>query len=113
MHALGIDHLEWLPRERREVALVIISTEAASTKDFIIYAQGLVARQKLDRIVVDECYLIVTAAEYRLTMVDVIAVRCLRIQFIYMTATLPLSIQAEFEERNYLVCPTTIRASSN
>ena len=46
-------------------------------------------------------------------MVDVTAIRCLRTQFIYMTATLPLSIQAEFEERNYLVCPTTIRASSN
>jgi superfamily II DNA helicase RecQ len=30
-----------------------------------------------------------------------------------MTATLPLSIQAEFEERNYLVYPTTIRVSSN
>jgi hypothetical protein len=38
MHVLGIDHLEWLPGERREVALVIVSTEAASTKDFMTYA---------------------------------------------------------------------------
>ena len=113
MQALKIDHLEWAPRERREVALVIVSTEAASTKDFMKYARGLVARQKLDRIVVDECHLTVTAVEYRPTMVDVTAIRCLRTQFIYMTATLPPSIQAEFEERNYLVCPTTIRASSN
>jgi superfamily II DNA helicase RecQ len=30
-----------------------------------------------------------------------------------MTATLPPSMQAEFEERNHLVCPTTIRVSSN
>jgi superfamily II DNA helicase RecQ len=30
-----------------------------------------------------------------------------------MTATLPPSIQAEFEERNHLLRPTTIRASSN
>ena len=113
MQALGIDHLEWTPGERREVALVIVSTEAASTKDFVKYARGLVARQKLDRIVVDECHLTVTAVEYRPTMVDVTALRCLRTQFVYMTATLPPLIQAEFQERNYLVCPTTIRASSN
>jgi hypothetical protein len=30
-----------------------------------------------------------------------------------MAATLPLPMQAEFEERNRLVCPTTIRAFSN
>ena len=113
MQALNIDHLEWTPGERREVALVIVSAEAASTKDFMNYARGLIARQKLDRIVVDECHLTVTAVEYRPTMVDVTALRCLRTQFVYMTATLPPLIQAEFQERNYLVCPTTIRASSN
>jgi superfamily II DNA helicase RecQ len=113
MQALRIDHLEWTPGERREVALVIVSTEAASTKDFVKYARGLIARQKLDRIVVDECHLTVTAVEYRPTMVDVTALRCLRTQFVYMTATLPPLIQAEFQERNYLVCPTIIRASSN
>jgi superfamily II DNA helicase RecQ len=113
MQALRIDHLEWTPGERREMALVIVSTEAASTKDFVKYARGLIARQKLDRVVVDECHLTVTAVEYRPTIVDVTALRCLRTQFVYMTATLPPLIQAEFQERNYLVCPTTIRASSN
>jgi superfamily II DNA helicase RecQ len=44
MQALKIDHLKWAPRERREVALVIVSTEAASTKDFMKYARRLVAR---------------------------------------------------------------------
>ena len=71
---------------------MIVSTKAASTKDFVKYARGLVTRQKLDRIVVDKCYLIVIAVEYRLTIVDVIALRCLRTQFVYITATLPLLI---------------------
>ena len=57
---------------------MIVSTEAASTKDFIKYVRRLVARQKLNRIVVDECYLIVTAVKYRPTMVDVTAIRYLR-----------------------------------
>jgi superfamily II DNA helicase RecQ len=92
---------------------MIVSIEAASTRDFIKYAQGLVRHQKLDRIVVDESHLTVTAAEYRPAIVDVATIRCLRTQFVYMTATLPPSIQAEFKERNHLVCPTTIRASSN
>ena len=44
IQALRIDHLEWTPGERREMALVIVSTEAASTKDFVKYARGLIAR---------------------------------------------------------------------
>ena len=44
MQALGIDHLEWILRERRKVVLVIVSTKAASTKDFVKYARGLVTR---------------------------------------------------------------------
>jgi superfamily II DNA helicase RecQ len=42
MQALKIDYLEWTPRERREVVLMIVSIEAASTRDFFKYAQGLV-----------------------------------------------------------------------
>ena len=76
------------------------------------YARGLIAQQKLDRIVVDECHLTVTAAEYRPAMVDVTAIRGLRTQFLYLTAILPPSLQTEFEERNYLLRPTVIRASS-
>jgi superfamily II DNA helicase RecQ len=77
------------------------------------YASRLVREQKLDRIVVDECHLTVTAAEYRSSMTELTAIRSLRTQFVYLTATLPPCIRAEFEERNYLYRPTVIRASSN
>ena len=46
-------------------------------------------------------------------MVDLAAIRGLRTQFVYLTATLPPSMQAEFEERNHLLRPKVIRASSN
>ncbi|KAK3669171.1 hypothetical protein LTR78_010947 [Recurvomyces mirabilis] len=110
---LHIDHLEWSPGERREAALVVVSAEAACQSDFRKYATALRARQRLDRIVVDECHLTVTAAGYRSSLVDVTALRGLRTQFVYLTATLPPSMLAEFEERNYLHHPTVIRASSN
>jgi superfamily II DNA helicase RecQ len=38
IQALKIDHLEWTPRERREVALIIVSIKVASTRDFFKYA---------------------------------------------------------------------------
>jgi superfamily II DNA helicase RecQ len=110
---LKIDHLEWLPGESREAALVFVSVEAACTKGFTEYARALVNQQKLDRIVVDECHLTVTAVEYRPKVVDLTNIRSLRTQFVYLTATLPPSMQREFEERNHLFRPTTIRASAN
>jgi superfamily II DNA helicase RecQ len=110
---MKIDHLEWQLGESREAALVLVSAEAASSKDFMKYARRLVREQKLDRIVVDECHLTVTAAEYRPSMTELTAIRSLRTQFVYLTATLPPCIRAEFEERNYLHRPTVIRASSN
>jgi superfamily II DNA helicase RecQ len=110
---MRIDHLEWHPGESREAALVLVSAEAASSKDFVKYARRLIAEQKLDRIVVDECHLTVIAADYRPSIVELTTIRSLRTQFVYLTATLPPSMRAEFEERNYLYHPTVIRASSN
>ncbi|KAI7204722.1 hypothetical protein KC365_g17890 [Hortaea werneckii] len=113
MRKLRIEHLEWQPGERRDAPLVIVSVEAAGIKDFCKYARVLISQQKLDCIVVDGCHLTVTAVEYRLSMVDLTAIRVLRTQFIYLTATLPLSMQVEFEEQNHLLRPRTIRAPSN
>lgn len=113
MRELHIDYLEWLPGESRDAPLVVISVEAAGTKDFLKYARTLINQQKLDRIVVDECHLTTTAVEYRPSMVDLTSIRVLRTQFVYLTATLPPSIKAEFEDRNHLLHPRTIRASSN
>ncbi|KAM0720756.1 hypothetical protein Q7P37_004893 [Cladosporium fusiforme] len=110
---MKIDHLEWQPGESREASLILVSAEAVSSKEFMKYARRLIAEQKLDRIVIDECHLTVTAAEYRPSIVQLTAIRSLRTQFVYLTATLPPSMRAEFEERNYLYQPTMIRAASN
>ena len=39
---MKIDYLEWQPGESREVALILVSIEAVSLKDFIKYAYRLV-----------------------------------------------------------------------
>lgn len=113
MSELKIDYLVWLPGEQREARLIIVTVEAACTKDFLRYAQALIANQKLDRVVVDECHLTVTAARYRAAMIDLGLLRGLRTQFVYLTATLPPVIQTEFEQQNHLYHPSVVRASSN
>jgi len=110
---MNIDYLEWQLGEHREAALVLVSAKAASSKDFVKYARQLIAKQKLDRIVIDECHLTVITAEYRPSIVELITIRSLRTQFVYLTATLLPSMRTEFEERNYLHHPKVIRASSN
>ncbi|KAK4552367.1 hypothetical protein LTR86_010381 [Recurvomyces mirabilis] len=110
---LKIDYLEWTPEEERDASLVFVSAEAASQPGFLQYARRLVDDQRLDRIVVDECHLTVTAADYRRSIVDLSQIRSLPTQFVYLTATLPPAMQTEFEERNHLHQPTIIRASTN
>ncbi|KAI7295671.1 hypothetical protein KC343_g82 [Hortaea werneckii] len=83
------------------------------SKDFIKYTLRLISEQKLDRVVIDGCHLTVTAAEYRLRMVELTAIRSLRTQFVYLTATLPPSMRVELEERNYLHRPTVVKAPRN
>ena len=75
---MKIDHLEWQPGESREAALILVSAEAVSSKDFMKYARRLIAEQKLDRIVVDECYLTIVVAEYRPSIIELTAIRSLR-----------------------------------
>lgn len=43
LRELRIDHIEWLPGETRDSSLVLVTAEAASTKDFIKYARALIA----------------------------------------------------------------------
>ena len=58
--------------------MVVVSVEATCKPGFMKYARGLRVQQKLDRIVIDECHLTVTAANYRESVVDLTLIRSLR-----------------------------------
>ncbi|KAL5324770.1 hypothetical protein ACEPPN_005888 [Leptodophora sp. 'Broadleaf-Isolate-01'] len=81
-HEVGIRSLIWSVDCQRSASLVIVSAEAAFSK------------QKLNRIVVDEGHLTITARNYRLS-------------------TLPPVMEKEFIEHNKLVKPRIIRESTN
>lgn len=111
---VGIRPLVWSVGCRNAAQLVIVSAEAACTQGFLEYAQGLVGQQRLDRVVIDECHLTVTASDYRPQMAELgWYVRQLRTQSVWLTATLPPTMESEFVEQNKLVRPRVIRESTN
>ena len=63
-YLIGIRPLIWSVDCKQLASLVIISVEAIYTETFLDYARGLVSRQKLDRIVINEDYLIITTSNY-------------------------------------------------
>lgn len=113
-HAVGIQYLIWSVDCSRTASLVIVSAEAACSQSFLEYAHVLVSKQKLDRIVLDECHLTITASDYRPCMAGLgWYVRQVRTQTVWLTATLPPVMQEEFIEHNKLVQPQIIRESTN
>ncbi|WKT54183.1 Helicase superfamily 1/2, ATP-binding domain [Fusarium oxysporum f. sp. vasinfectum] len=111
---VALKHYIWHPGSRRSAPIVIVSAEAACTESFLEYANQLCSRQQLDRIVVDECHLTITAGSYRRSMSQLAwHVRQIRTQTIWLTATLPPVYQELFIEHNKLVRPHVIRESTN
>jgi DEAD/DEAH box helicase len=111
---VGIQLLVWAPGTRRTAPLVIVSVEAACSEGFVEYAQSLVMRQQLDRIIIDECHLTITASDYRDNMLELgWHIGQIKTQTVWLTATLPPVMQSEFLRQNKLVRPRIVRESTN
>ncbi|KAL6352347.1 hypothetical protein LRP88_14329 [Fusarium phalaenopsidis] len=106
-----------LPTEReskRVAPVVVVSAEAACTDGFLNYAHRLVDRQQLDRIVIDECHLTITASSYRRSIAMLAwHLRQIRTQTVWLTATLPPVYFDVFVSHNKLVRPRVVRESTN
>jgi superfamily II DNA helicase RecQ len=78
--------------------VVLVSTEAASSDDFLQWATDLRAQGELDQVVLDECHLTFTTTdEYRRKLRRLVLLRNLSCPFV-LTGTLPPLYQREFEE---------------
>jgi superfamily II DNA helicase RecQ len=110
----GFQPLLWTPETRRTASLVVVAVETACTEPFIDYAQRLVNRQQLDRVIVDEAHLTIMASDYQGAMVQLgWCIGQIRAQNVWLTATLPPSMQDEFVKQNKLVRPRIVRESTN
>lgn len=110
----GLDCRHWPEARDWRPRIVLVSAEAASSDDFLQWAADKVTQGGVDRIVLDECHLMITAAdEYRRKLRDLVLLRQLGCPFVFLTGTLPPLRQREFEEAMQLQNPLYIRVSSH
>lgn len=90
---------------------MLISVEAAGSEEGRAYLYQLHHARQLDRIVLDEFHLIMTASSCRPAMAQLALLCSIPVPFMYLTATLPPSWRANLLERHFLTQPMEIRAS--
>ncbi|CAO3682565.1 unnamed protein product [Umbelopsis ramanniana] len=86
------DHLHGCP-------LIFVAVEQAVQPGFQAFLNRLHFSNQLDRVVFDECHLIITAASYRPAMADLPQLRQLPVQMVFLTGTLPPDMVPEFQEK--------------
>ncbi|SCV61242.1 uncharacterized protein FFFS_15811 [Fusarium fujikuroi] len=110
----GIQCQQWPAARTAYPRVTLVSAEAAITDDFLQWAAELSVRGRLDRVVFDECHVIITAGEtYRSKLRNLVHLRDLGSPCIFLTGTLPPSRQRDLEEAMHLPAPLYIRASSH
>ena len=97
------------PQRFTGIPLLFISAEQAVRQPFRQFLSQLDADRQLDRIVFDECHLILTASSYRPKLALLRYLRELRYQVVFLSATLPPLLLAAFQSRMLLDGPRIIR----
>ncbi len=92
--------------------LVLVLIETAVSSSFHLFLMSLHAENKLNRIIFDECHLIVTAANYRDSMHNLKKLRLIITQFVFLSATLSVSVLQEMNKMLFLLNNVIIRAST-
>jgi hypothetical protein len=92
--------------------LLFVPVESAVKRQFRGYLGRLDSRNQVDRVVFDESHLILTASKYRPKLHLIKFLRQLRCQFVFLTATLPPSMEARFAQAVLLFQPSIIRSTT-
>lgn len=112
----GLEYSVWKSngdlQEYLGTPLLFISMEAAVRQRFRGFLGQLDAAQGLDRIVIDESHLAITASHYRPKMALIKHLRQFRCQVICLTATLPPLMLSQFQQRFLFYQPAIIRSTT-
>jgi superfamily II DNA helicase RecQ len=106
-----IDCIQWRDGLRRRTKVVVVSAESAVSPEFMHYMTELYLSHQLDRVVLDECHLVITAAGFREAM-HKLKNLAIPVPLILLTATLPPSVIKQFEKALAIQKPTYIRAAT-
>ena len=90
--AAGIKCVPWNSHRPPETAqIVLVTPESAVTKGFQTYLSRLQTRYRLDRIVIDECHMLLDSREaYRPRMQELCKLMTIGCPVVLLTATLPM-----------------------
>lgn len=98
----GIEAHLWgpdsVPDRLHSCPLVVVSVEQAVRPRFREFLYRLHIANELDRVVFDECHMILTAVEYRPAMALLPRLREVACQMVFLTGTMPPSKVQAFEE---------------
>ena len=93
--------------------LVLVDVEKAVTPAFHAFAKQLLDANRLDRIVIDEAHLILTAVDYRENLGLLGVLRQIKCPLICLTATLPPSGELDLKQSLFMNTPYIYRISSD
>lgn len=94
---LGLECAEWDTRRKmRDCCILLVTPESAISKGFMTYMRKLQVMDRLDRIVIDECHILLnTRLDFRRKLQKLRKVVEFAVQLVLLTATLPVSKESE------------------
>ncbi|KAL9606886.1 MAG: hypothetical protein Q9167_008133, partial [Letrouitia subvulpina] len=103
-HEAGIDCEEWNRRRPPDRArIVLVTPESARSDDFSRFINRLNGQQRLDRIVIDECHMVLNEqADFRPKIRELGALSRARVPIVILTATLPPEDIGRFMKRMWI-----------
>ena len=91
--------------------LTLVSIETIISETFIREVRSLINSNNIDRIIIEECHLLITALSYRSIMFRFKELLVLPLQFVFLSGTLPLKLEEELLNTLYLEDISIIRTS--
>lgn len=101
------------PQPHAVPSLVLVDVENAAMTGFLTLMQGLHQTGRLDRLVLDEAHLLLTAMHYREQLGLLGTLRRFACPFVCMTATLPPSSERDLSDLLQMQRPETLRVSAD
>jgi len=110
-HYNNVDRME--ERLHAVPSLVFVDVESATTDQFVAFLRQLHDSGRVDRLVLDEAHLVLTASHYRDNLGWLGKLRQVPCPFVCLTATLPPHGVLELNQSLHLINPAIQRSSSD
>lgn len=95
------------------LSLLLVDIGDVVTPAFLSFLRALYTISRVDRIILDEVYLLLTAVYYRKELPAINGLRQVHVPFVCITGTLPPFASFELEKQLYITQCEPLRASSN